>query len=183
MKRDVSGDHPIRHYFVEALHDSFNRELGLENSEDVEAYIGDLLVDFMSFDNVYGIHDSFGQPVETIAEMIVEGDIRGNAMSFDREREVHRHIGDFLLFWSGLFPEFLKQMRSPGSKDMLLDPVRQGRFSYHVVSTFEHGAYAHEAPIFKKLSDEFEQYRYGLALVRASFEGFARQGWTDGFTA
>ena len=183
MKRDISGDHPLRHYFVETLHDSFAHELAIETSAEVEAYLSEMLLNFMDMDNVYSICDPFGQPVESVAEMMVEGDIRLNADSFLREREVHRHIGDFLLFWSGLFPEFLMQMKAPGSKDVLLDPVQQGRFSYHVVSTFEHGAYAHEAPIFKKLSHHFEDYRYGLSLVRASFEGFARQGWTDGFKA
>ena len=183
MKRDISNDHPLRHYFVEALHDSFNKELGIRDAEDVEAYIGNMLVDFIDVDNIYDIHDSYGRPVESVSEMLVEGDIRMHADSFEREREVHRHIGDFILFWSGLFPEFLKQMKAPGSRDVLLDPIRQGQFSYYVVSTFEHGAYAHEAPIFKKLSTDFEQYRYGLGLVRASFEGFVRQGWTDGFTA
>lgn len=183
MKRDISGDHPLRHYFVETLHDSFSHELSIETSEDVEAYLSELLVNFMDVENLYSIRDPFGQPVQSVAEMMVEADIRLNADSFAREREVHRHIGDFLLFWTGLFPEFLMQMKAPGSKDVLLDPVQQGRFSYHVVSTFEHGAYAHEAPIFKKLSRHFEDYRYGLSLVRASFEGFARQGWTDGFSA
>ncbi len=183
MKRDISNNHPLRHYFVEALHDSLSQELGLTHAEDVESYIGDLMVSFMDIDNVYGVHDAFGRPVNSVADMLLEADVRQYADSFDREREVHRHIGDFLLFWSGLFPEFLKQMKAPGSRDVLLDPIKQGRFSYYVVSTFEHGSYAHEAPIFKKLSDDFETYRYGLSLVRASFEGFALQGWTDGFTA
>ena len=183
MKRTISENHPLRHYFVEMLHDSFSHELSLETSEDVEAYLSDMLVNFMDMDNVYGIRDPFGQPVTTIAEMMVEGDVRGNAESFGREREVHRHIGDFLLFWAGLFPDFLIQLKAPGSKDMLLDPIKQGAFSYHVVSTFEYGSYAHEAPIFKKLSRHFEEYQYGLSLVRASFKGFAMQGWPDGFTA
>ena len=183
MKREISNDHPLRHYFVEALHDSVGREPGMEMSEDVENYLTDLMVNFLDIDNVYEIRDPDGRPVRSVSEMLAEGDIRQHASSFDREREVHRHVGDFLLFWSGLFPEFLKQMRAPGSKDVLLDPIRQGRFSYYVVSTFEQGAYAHEAPLFRKLSDGFEQYQYGLSLVRASFEGFARQGWTDGFPA
>jgi len=183
MKREVSSNHPIRHYFVEALHDSLTREMGMDDCLDVEEYIGEMLTEFVEMDNVYDIRDSYGRQVDSIAEMLAEADITGLAGSFDREREVHRHVGDFLLFWSGLFPEFLKQMRAPGSRDVLLDPIKQGQFSYYVVSTFKHGSYAHEAPTFKKLSDEFEQYRYGLRLVRASFEGFARQGWTDGFTA
>jgi hypothetical protein len=183
MKGNLSSDHPLRHYFVEALHDTFRGEPTIESSEDIEAYLSELLVNFIDMENVFEIHDPYGRRIDSVTEMMMEADIRMNADSFAREREVHRHIGDFLLFWSGLFPEFLMQMKAPGSKDVLLDPVRQGQFSYHVVSTFEHGAYAHEAPIFKKLSDDFENYRYGLSLVRASFEGFARQGWTDGFQA
>ncbi|MDR3689632.1 MAG: hypothetical protein P4L46_09665 [Fimbriimonas sp.] len=183
MKRDICDGHPLRHYFVEALHDTLDREFGQVDDPEVEQYIGDMLVDFIDVDNIFDIHDAYGQKVDAVVDMLVEADIREAADSFDREREVHRHVGDFLLFWSGLFPEFLKQMKAPGSRDVLLDPIRQGKFSYYVVSTFEHGAYAHEARIFKKLSDEFDTYRYGLNLVRASFEGFARQGWVDGFRA
>jgi len=183
MKGNLSSDHPLRHYFVEALHDTFRGEPSIDSSDDIEAYLSEMLVSFIDMENLYELRDPFGRRLDSVTEMMLEGDIRINADSFDREREVHRHIGDFLLFWSGLFPEFLIQMKAPGSKDVLLDPVRQGSFSYHVVSTFEHGAYAHEAPIFKKLSRHFENYQYGLNLVRASFEGFARQGWTDGFKA
>jgi hypothetical protein len=142
-----------------------------------------MLVDFISVDGLYEIRDSNGRPVESIAEMLQEGDIRFNADSFEREREVHRHVGDFLLFWSGLFPEFLQNLTAPGKPDVFLDPIKQGQFSYYRVSTFDHGSYAHEAPIFKRLSTEFETYRYGLSLVRASFKGFWAQGWNDGFPA
>ncbi len=183
MTRPISSDHPLRHYFVETLHDTFTDEPGIDTSDDIEMYLSDMLLNFVDMRNVFSIHDALGNMVDSVTEMVLEADILTNADSFDREREVHRHIGDFLLFWSGLFPEFLKQLKAPGSKDVLLDPIRQGSFSYHVVSTFEHGAYAHEAPVFKRLSQDFENYRYGLSLVRASFEGFARQGWTDGFQA
>jgi hypothetical protein len=115
--------------------------------------------------------------------MLVEADVRLNADSFDREREVHKHIGDFLLFWSGLYPEFLRKLKAPGSKDLFVDFDEQGKYSYHVVSTFDHDPYSAEAPIFRKLSAEFEQYKYGLSLVRASFSGFAAQGWLNGFEA
>ncbi len=182
MKREIASDHPLRHYFVETLHDSLATKLAVEASEEVEAYLSDLMVSFMDMDNVFKIRDPFGAPVHTIAEMVVEGDVRLNASSFDREREVHRHIGDFLLFWSGLFPEFLNGVKAAGN-DVLLNPVQQGRYSYHVVSTFDHDPYAEEAPLFEELSRHFEDYRYGLSLVRASFEGFARQGWMDGFQA
>jgi hypothetical protein len=183
MKREINDNHPIRQFFNEALHHSFYEKLGLTSDEDVITYLEDMLVTFLHDDRIYSVRDPLGHRVESVAEMMVEGDVRLNADSFDREREVHRHIGDFVLFWSGLFPEFLLRLKSPFSKDFLVDYTQQGKLSYHVVSTFEHPPYEHEAMVFKKLSDAFEQYQYGLSLVRASFEGFALQGWTRGFEA
>ncbi len=183
MKHEISEGHPIRHYFVGALHDSFGRDLATPTHEGIENYLGNLLVDFADTDNVFGIHDAFGEAIDSVAELLMDADVLQNGNSMAREQEIHNHVGDFLLFWSGLFPEFLIQMKAPGSRDVLLDPVKQGQSSYYVVSTFEHGSYAHETPMFKKLNDNFEQYRYGLELVRASFMSFSLQGWNDGFSA
>jgi hypothetical protein len=179
MKREVSGDHQIRRFFAEALHDSLSSKVGLHH-EDVEQYLCQLLIDFLHDDGVYAIRDASGWRIETVVDMIAEGDVRLNADSFERERDVHKHIGDFLLFWSGVFPEFLKKMRDPGGKDALLNPVAQGRMSYYVASTFDYGDYAREAPVLRKLSSDFEAYMYGLSLMRAEFNNL---GWRDGFDA
>lgn len=178
-----SRENPIRLYFADALHRSLHERLGLREIEDVESYLVGLLVEFLHNDRIYAIRDSGGRRLECIADMVVEGDIRLNADSFDREREVHKHIGDFLLFWSGVFPEFLDRLKAPGSRDAMIDVIKQGRLSYHVVSTFEHDPYGPEAPTFRKLSADFEAFSIGLGLVRASFKGYARQGWERGFEA
>ena len=178
MKREVNGDHPLRRFFAEALHDSLRVQLGLEH-EAVEDYLCELLLSFLHDDSIYSIRDAFGTRVSSVADMMEEGDIRLNADSFAREREVHKHIGDFLLFWSGVFPEFLKGLRAPGSKDALLNPVEQGRLSYYVASTFDYGDFAREAPVLRTLSDEFESYMFGLTLLRSHFDG----PWADGFAA
>jgi hypothetical protein len=182
MKRD-NPDNPIRKFFHQTLYETFEERAKLDYDAAVLAYIEDLLVEFMHQDEIFSVRDMFGKPIETVAEMMLEGDIRYNANSFERERQVHKHIGDFVLFWSGVFPEFLLRLKSPSSKDFLIDYTKQGKLSYHVVSTFEHPPFQEEAATFKKLSDAFEDYQYGLSLVRASFDGFARQGWTDGFQA
>ena len=108
MKSEITGDHPIWIYFNGAIHDSLRTRLGVEESQEIETYLTQMLVDFLHNDAIYAIRDATGRPVRSIAEMMAEGDVRLNADSFDREREVHRHIGDFLLFWSGLFPEYIK---------------------------------------------------------------------------
>jgi len=181
--KQLSGDESqIQIYFGQAVTDALEHGVGVFEP-DVEKYLTSMLLDFLRLDSVYSIKDKYGKPVTSVSDMLLEGDLRCNADSFDREREVHRHIGDFLLFWSGVFPEFLKVVASPLGKDALLNPIGQGRMSYHFASTFDHNPYTEEAKILKKLSHEFETYQYGLSLVRASFEGFRRQGWHDGFQA
>ncbi len=184
MKSELGGEHPLRAYFDDALHESLETRMGLNDGQDVHEYLVAMLIRFLHNDGIYDIRNAHGRRVESVAEMVVEGDVRLNADSFDREREVHKHIGDFLLFWSGVFPEFLQFLKSPTQKDAMVDVVEQGRFSYHVVSTFEHPPYREEAETFKKLSARFVEYQYGLRLVRSSFDGFAQQvDWADGFRA
>ena len=136
----------------------------------LERYLESLLVKFSHADGIYAIRDAEGRPVTSIAGMLVEGDIRLNASSFAREREVHKHVGDLLLFWSGMFPEQLAKLPAP---DRVIDCEKQARYSYYVASTFDHEPYAEEAPVLGKLSAEFERCRYGLRLVRQALPGLA----------
>ncbi len=177
----MTNDQPIESYFTNEIHSALTK-VGL-SEQDVEAYLGHLLVDFLHRDHIYAIRDAAGHRLENVVDMIAEGDIRLNATSFDRERQVHKHIGDFLLFWSGVFPEFLRTIKRPGGSDALIDVVRQGQMSYYMASTFEHDPYGVEAPTLRKLSNDFEGYQQGLLLVRASFEGFTAHDWTEGFSA
>jgi hypothetical protein len=44
--------------------------------------------------------------------------------------------------------------------------VRTGKESYYIVSTFEHWEYAKVAPLFRRMSQEFEQLVYGLNQIK-----------------
>jgi len=182
MRKEINGEHPIWMYFGKAVHEALNGELGV-NDEDVEVYLTGMLVEFLHRDNLFAIRDRQGHTLQSIADMLAEGDVRLNADSFTREREVHRHIGDFLLFWSGLFPEFLREMRMQDLRDALLDVNAQAKESYHIASTFDHAPYTAEAKTFRKLSTQFEAYQAGLMLVRASFDGMSGLDWRHGFDA
>jgi hypothetical protein len=171
MYRPLSSDHPIRIFFAQALHECLNERSssGEEGAGAVESYLVDMLVRFLHQDGIHAIRDATGRQVTSIPELLAEGDIRLRADSFERERQVHRHIGDFLLFWSGMFPESMPMMAAQSGLDSILDPVGQGRMSYRVASTFDHPPHEQEASIFRSLSDGFEHYRYGLTLVRSEF--------------
>lgn len=171
MPQGISADHPIRELFSSLVERTFYRRLGMGEPE-VSRYIANVLVDFTHRDSIYRIRDARGKPLEEVAEMLVEGDVSLNATSFDREREVHKHIGDFTLFWTGVYPEMIRFFRSSSRRDHLVDYVEQGRKSYQIASTFQFGAYAGEAPVLRRLSDEFEVCMHGLHLVREEMDRY-----------
>ena len=177
----MQHEHPLFQFFRGSLRASLEH-VGLRDDDEVETYLASMLETFVHRDGIFAIRDADGRRVESVAEMLVEGDVRLNADSFARERQVHRHIGDFVLFWSGMFPEFLQQLKRPGGTDSLVDLVAQGRESYHIVSTFEYDPYGVEAPTFRKLSERFDQYQRALLLLRASMPGLGNP-WVDGFEA
>lgn len=160
-------------YFKNAVHTSMSERLGAPIDIDLQDYVAHMLANFLHRDDIFAIKDAAGRRVESIAEMLAEGDIRLNASSFDREREVHKHLGDFLLFWSGLFPESLDRIHGLVGENKVVEAVSMGRYSYEVVSSFDHKPYDAEAPTFKRLSSEFEMLRLGLSVLRKDFKGFA----------
>lgn len=141
------------------------------------AYVSGLLVDFTHADNLYRIRDSRGRALEDIGEMLLESNPLLGASSFDREREVRKHVGDYVLFMTGLFPESLsarrrfRQMRL----DVFVDYMKAGKESYTVVSAFDQFEYKDDAPLFRKLADNFELCVFGLNLVKQDLERLQRQ--------
>jgi hypothetical protein len=171
VSQGISADHPIRELFCSLVERTFYRRLGLGEPE-LSRYVANVLVDYTHRDQIFRLRDAQGKPLEEVAEMLVEGDVSLNATSFDREREVHKHIGDFTLFWTGIYPEMLRYLRASSRRDHLIDYVEQGRKSYHIASTFQFGQYAEEAPVLRRLSDDFEVCMYGLNLVREEMDRY-----------
>ncbi|MFQ3676701.1 MAG: hypothetical protein SNJ74_02025 [Fimbriimonadaceae bacterium] len=171
MDHDPKSVGPLESFFREAVHESLVHRLGLPDAEDLENYLARLLGTFLHNEAIFAIRDCHGRRVETIAEMLAEGDVRLNADSFERERAVHRHLGDFLLFWSGIFPESLGRINGLGGSTPVEGAIVLGRYSYSVVGSFDHPPFDREAPTFQKLSQWFEACRDGLTMVRQRFSG------------
>jgi hypothetical protein len=169
MSTKISPNHPLRQTFNTLVERTFKLSLGGYNPE-VARYLADLLTDFIHMDQVYRLRDARGRRLEEVAEMLMEGDFQLNATSFVREREVHKHIGDFTLFWSGVYPEMLRLFRSPTHKDHLLDYMDQGKSSYYIASTFDHGEYQGEARVLRQMSSEFEFCVVALNRVREEMD-------------
>jgi hypothetical protein len=84
-------------------------------------------------------------------------------------QKVHRHIGDFTLFWTGVYPEVADGMRRSG-KDALIDYHEQGKRAYWIASTIPVEREAASPDVFKRLSENFELCVYGLGEVRRQWE-------------
>jgi hypothetical protein len=59
---------------------------------------------------------------------------------------------------------------SPACLEAMIDFVKAGKESYYIVSKFEHFEYAKVAPLFRKMSQEFEKLVYGLNQVKNELE-------------
>lgn len=168
----ISAGHPLRDLFQALVDRTFEAQLGVHEPQ-LTAYVGNILVDFVHRDHVFRVRDGQGRRLEEVAEMMVQGDVQLEATSFERERAVHKHIGDFTLFWTGVYPEMLRYLRAGTRKDHLIDYVAQGRKSYSLASTFTHPPHEQEAPVLKRLSEEFELCMVGLNMVRKELDRLA----------
>lgn len=172
MSTPIPQHHPLRDLFCVLTERSFVETLGWPDL-NVTEYVSNLLVEFAHSDNLYRIRNYRGKRLDAVVELLFESEILLEAQSLDRERDVHRHIGDFTLFMAGLFPEYLKRLKSAGliyHKDFLIDYVKTGKRSYGIVA----GARADESncqtPLFQKLSDNFELCVAGLGFVRTDLD-------------
>lgn len=171
MAARIPEHHPLRRLFGALTEKSFAQLLGWPDL-NVTEYVANLLVEFTHTDQLYQIRNERGERIDTLVEMLYESEVLLEAQSLDREREVHRHIGDFTLFMAGLFPEYLRRLKSASliyHKDFLVDYVKTGKRSYGIVARYE-GASSDQTPLFRKLSDNFELCVTGLGFVRSDLD-------------
>ena len=89
----------------------------------------------------------------------------------DARREVHRHIGDFTLFWVGVYPEALRRRQNATRRDHLIDYQAEGKRSYWIASTIETDTEkSAPAEVLERLSRNFDLCAYGLREVRREWE-------------
>jgi hypothetical protein len=158
--------HRFESYFQNAVRSSYEGRLGLDS--EISEYVVRMLCEFSEADNLYRLRDGKGRAVEVLADMVAAADpIYGSAPSFIAERSIRRYIGDYALFVAGMCPEAIEiGSNRPTQRPRLSDLVCAGKESYYIVSQFNVFEYEHDAPLFARLSDGFEQCVLGLAMVR-----------------
>ena len=166
----ISPNHPLRRLFNELV----ARQLPTDH--EMTAYVGDLLIDFVHVDHLYRIRNARGKRLEEVAEMLVESNPLLDGRSFERERQVRKHIGDYTLFLTGMFPEYVATLpRRCLQLDSLIDYVKVGKESYRIVGAFDQFEYRRFAPRFRRLAAQFEYCVHGLNRVKGDLEALRQE--------
>jgi hypothetical protein len=163
--------HSLELLFGELIHYHFDHDVGLRDSA-VQDYVVSVLADFCEAEQMFKIRNANDRPLDDVGEMLLEADpVYGPAPSFDRERQVRKHIGDYTLFLAGMFPESINHYRLRRQRlENLIDFIHAGKESYFIVSKFDQFEYARLAPLFGRLSEEFESCVHGINLVKGDLD-------------
>jgi hypothetical protein len=164
--RDMTADRSstIERFFAGMTEYAFSTRLGIADPPLLD-YVTSLLTRFVRHDAVFVLRGPSGTRLYEVVDMLTEAQQRvGSA-----KREIHRHIGDFTLFWTGVYPEALMRLRSQDRKDYLVDYCEQGKRAYRIASTIPAEDHA-ENDVLERLSHDFEVCVQGLGEVRREWE-------------
>jgi hypothetical protein len=159
--------HLLQQFFLELVGRHYAEEIGIRNPEIVN-YVAHLLAEFCDVEQLFKVRSVAGKQLADVGEMLMESNpVFGPAPSFDRERQVRKHIGDYTLFFTGMFPESINHFRLRRNRlEGFVDWMKAGKESYYIVSKFDCFEYTKVAPLFASLSSHFEQCVYGLNRVK-----------------
>ena len=161
------ANHPLRRLFAGLTEHAFIESVGVADPPLVD-YVAELLLRFLNVGAVHKFGDADGRPLTEVADMVMEAEaIPPEGRTY---REVHRHIGDVTLFWTGLFPDGVRRKRTGWAKDCFVGYATCGKRSYRIASSFESDPYREEAAVLRRLSDEFELCAFGLNKVREELD-------------
>ena len=169
---DPPPGHPLRRMFAGITEHAFMNTLGVADPPLID-YLALLLSRFVHTDSIYRLRGADGHRLAELTDMAIEAEKL--SPEGRTRREYHRHIGDFALFWSGLYPEVVNRMQAKPCKDHVVNFTTLGKRSYSIASRFSAGEFADEAAVFRRLSEQFELCAFGLHEVRKEFEELTHQ--------
>ena len=165
---DPPLEHPLRRLFAGLAEHAFFSHLGVADPPLTD-YLSSLLSRFVRYDTIYRLRNGEGKPITELTEMVIEAEQLPDGGK--TRRDYYRHIGDFALFWTGVYPEALDRLRSKMCRDAMVNYTTQGKRSYMITSRLEEqDHHDEEAGLFRRLSEQFELCAVGLRKVREEWE-------------
>src|SRR5262245_35760483 len=163
----IARDHPLRRMFGGLVEQVFQAEVGICNPRLTD-YLSDLLADFVHVDQIYRLESIDGQAICDVSRMEAEARLGAEADAERRRQIINLYIGDFTLFWTGVYPEHLRLRRR--GPDRLREYLLQGKRSYTIAGSLTDPDEEPPGALYRQLSEEFENCVHGLHLVRSTWE-------------
>ncbi len=161
-------DNPLRGLFGGVVEQVFQVDLGICDTQMTD-YLGELLASFVHVEQIDRLHVQSGDIIREAARLEVEAVVPQGLSASQRRRLINKHLGDYALFWTGIYPEQLRPKRQ-GGIDRLDAYLLQGRRSYGIASELSRPEDQPPGCLLRALSDNFECCVHGLHLVRAAWE-------------
>jgi hypothetical protein len=164
----MTADHPripLQNFFSGVAEYAFETRLGVADPPLID-YLAELLTRFIRSDALYAVRSLAGRRLSEVAEMLIEAEVRVG----EARREVHRHIGDFTLFWTGVYPEALMRLQAADRKDRFIDYSAQGKRAYYIASKIPAAEGKAPNAVLERLSHDFDICVRGLSEARREWE-------------
>jgi hypothetical protein len=166
MVSNIGKGHPLRRLFRGLVEQVFMTEMGICDIRLTD-YLSALLTDFVHVDAIYRLRTVDGSVIREMSHAEAEAYLGPDVDATRRTRIINRYIGDFTLFWTGVYPE---NLRRRGGVNRLHEYLLQGRRSYGIASDLTTPDLHPPAALLRRLSEEFESCVHGLHLVREGWE-------------
>ncbi len=161
-------------FFERVTRQSF-RDLALDDPPAAR-YLADLLTRFARTEALYAVRELPSRRLDTVADSLlaIQRVWEWDSPDFNPEAEqaIRRHIGDYTLFMTGVFREHVERLAVTGYYQ------HEGRSAYRLVSETARAGGKPDAPLFRRLSDRFEQYAGALSYARKVY--FRSERWPPG---
>lgn len=167
----IKPTHSLCEMFSGLVEQVFMVEIGICDTR-LTRYLSEVLADFVHIDQIYRLRTVTGEAIREISRMQTEAELGPDVADRLRTRLVNKYIGDFTLFWSGIYPEQLRAKHS--GVDRLYEYLLQGKHSYGIASDLTRDGDQPNAALLQHLSEQFECCVHGLHLVRANWEQLAQ---------
>lgn len=150
----------LRRFFERAVRASF-QDLALDDHPAAE-YVADVLTRFARTESLLP-RGLAAARLETVADLLLEVQAvwsEGPGFQPERELAVRRHIGDYTLFMTGVFPERVQRIASTRFY------IDQGKRAYRFVWEHQRASARPDPPPFRRLAERFESFVGAIDYAR-----------------
>src|SRR5262249_33991351 len=162
VRVDLVASGLLPRFFERVTQQSF-RDLALEDPP-VQRYLVDLLTRFARTEALYAVRELPMRRLDSVADSLLAieraWDVGSSEFNPVAEQALRRHIGDFTLFMIGIFRDHVERLAVTGYYE------HEGRRAYRFVSETARAGGKPEAPLYRRLSDRFEEYAGALNYTR-----------------